>query len=140
MNQDTENYHGIIVFDGICNFCNSSVNFIIARDEKNLFRFTPMQSSTGQKLLEKHNLSRDNIDTFLLVKNSKALTKSDAALAIAIATELKRPWNYLTILSFIPRPVRDYFYCLVARNRYKWFGKKEQCMIPTPDVRNKFLT
>lgn len=97
-----------------------------------------MQSSTGQKLLEKHNLACDNIDTFLLVKGNKALTKSDAALAIADA--LKRPWNYLTVLRIIPKPVRDYVYSVIARNRYKWFGQKEQCMIPTPEVQKKFLT
>jgi predicted DCC family thiol-disulfide oxidoreductase YuxK len=123
MSEGTENFHGVIVFDGICNFCNSSVNFIIARDDKNTFKFAPMQSQTGLEMLRKYNISSDNIDTFLLVKNSKALTKSDAALAIA--KELRKPWNYLAILSFIPKPIRDYVYSLIARNRYKWFGKKK---------------
>ncbi|MFL0804273.1 MAG: thiol-disulfide oxidoreductase DCC family protein [Agarilytica sp.] len=130
--------HSIIIFDGICNFCNSSVNFIISRDYKDTFKFAPMQSPTGQQMLATHNISSDNIDTFLLVKNGKAFIKSDAALAIA--QELRRPWNYLVILKLIPRPIRDYFYSLIARNRYKWFGKREHCMMPTPELKNKFLT
>ena len=137
MSEGTENCHGVIVFDGICNFCNSCVNFIIARDDKNTFTFAPIQSQTGLEMLKKYNISSDNIDTFLLVKNSKPLTKSDAALTIA--KELRKPWNYLAILGFIPKPIRDYVYSLIARNRYKWFGKKEQCMIPTPELRKKFL-
>ena len=89
-------------------------------------------------MLAAHNISSDNIDTFLLVKNNEALIKSDAALAIT--KELKRPWNHLIILRIIPRPIRDYFYSLIARNRYQWFGKREHCMIPTPELQDKFLT
>ena len=138
MNKKTKPYHNIIVFDGICNFCNSSVNFIIERDHKNIFKFAPMQSETGQKMLAAHNISSYNIDTFLLVKNGEAFTKSDAALVIA--KELKRPWNYLAILRIAPRPIRDYFYSLIARNRYKWFGKRDLCMMPTSELQDKFLT
>lgn len=129
--------YSIIIFDGVCNFCNSSVNFIISRDNKNAFKFAPMQSSTGQQMLATHNISSDNIDTFLLIKNGKAFIKSDAALSVA--QELRKPWSYLTILRFIPKPIRDYFYSLIARNRYKWFGRREHCMIPTPELQNKFL-
>ncbi len=138
MDITTEPHHNIIIFDGICNFCNSSVNFIIERDHKNSFKFAPMQSEIGQQMLAAHNISSDNIDTFLLVKNNEALIKSDAA--IAITKELKRPWNHLIILRTIPRPIRDYFYSLIARNRYQWFGKREHCMIPTPELQDKFLT
>lgn len=133
MNKKTEPYHSIIIFDGICNFCNSSVNFIILRDYKDTFKFAPMQPSTGQQMLAIYDISSDNIDTFLLVQNGNAFIKSDAALAIA--QELKKPWNYLVVLKFIPRPIRDYFYSLLARNRYKWFGKRELCVIPTPELK-----
>lgn len=138
MNKKNKPYQNIIIFDGICNFCNSSVNFIINKDHKNIFKFTPMQSKLGQKILAIHNISLDNTDTFLLVKNGEAFTKSDAALAIT--KELKSPWHYLVILRIIPRPMRDYFYSLIARNRYKWFGKRKHCMIPTTELQNKFLT
>lgn len=82
-----------------------------------------MQSPTGQQMLATHNISSDNIDTFLLVKNGEVFIKSDAALAIT--QELRKPWNYPVILKFIPKPIRDYFYSLIARNHYKWFGKLE---------------
>ena len=87
-----------------------------------------MQSPRGQELLQRHDLSVDLVDTFLLIRNGGALVRSDAA--IAIAAELRRPWNMLTVLRHVPRPVRDRVYSLVARNRYKWFGKRATCKIP----------
>ncbi len=117
----------IIVFDGMCDLCHGAVNFIILRNHKNNLMFTPMQSSVGQRMLAIHNISSDNIDTFLLVKHGKAYTKSSAALAIA--KELKSPWNYLVILRFIPISIRDYVYSLIAGNRYKWFGKRKECLM-----------
>jgi predicted DCC family thiol-disulfide oxidoreductase YuxK len=138
MNKSIESHYGIVVFDGICNICNALVNFIIVRDDKNTFKFAPMQSNIGQQILSEHHMSSENIDTFLLVKNDKVLIKSDAALAIA--RELKVPWNYLVILKYIPKPIRDYCYFLIASNRYKWFGRKEHCMLPTPELQDKFLT
>ena len=118
----------IVVFDGMCNLCSSTVDFITARDPANVFTFVPMQSPRGQELLQRHDLSVDLVDTFLLIRNGGALVRSDAA--IAIAAELRRPWNMLTVLRHVPRPVRDRVYSLVARNRYKWFGKRATCKIP----------
>ncbi|QEI10884.1 thiol-disulfide oxidoreductase DCC family protein [Cellvibrio japonicus] len=138
MNQKFEPHNSIIVFDGTCKLCNSSVNFIIERDHKNIFKFAHMQTNIGQQILVTYNISNDNIDTFLLVKNGEAFIKSDAALAIT--KELKSPWNHLIILRIIPRPIRNYLYSLIARNRYKWFGKQEYCMTPTPELQDKFLT
>ena len=118
----------IVVFDGMCNLCSSTVDFITARVSGNVFTFVPMQSPRGQELLQRHDLSVDLVDTFLLIRNGGALVRSDAA--IAIAAELRRPWNMLTVLRHVPRPVRDRVYSLVARNRYKWFGKRATCKIP----------
>ena len=118
----------IVVFDGICNLCSSVVDFISARDPRSVFMFVPMQSPRGQLLLEEHGVSIDQVDTFLLIANSGALVRSDAA--IAIASELRRPWNLLTVLRHVPRPVRDWIYSVVAKNRYRWFGKRATCKLP----------
>ena len=118
----------IVVFDGICNLCSSVVDFISARDPHSVFTFVPMQSPRGQLLLEEHGVSIDQVDTFLLIGSGGTLVRSDAA--IAIAAHLRRPWNMLTALRHVPRPVRDWAYSLVARNRYKWFGKRATCKLP----------
>ena len=118
----------IVVFDGMCNLCSAVIDFIAARDPRNAFTFVPMQSPRGQHLLEAHGVSIDQVDTFLLIGNDDALVRSDAA--IAIAAELRRPWNLLTVLRFVPRPIRDGIYSLVARNRYRWFGTRTNCKLP----------
>lgn len=118
----------IVVFDGICNLCSAVVDFISARDSRNVFTFVPMQAPRGRQLLEAHGVSIDQVDTFLLICDGGALVRSDAA--IAIAAELRRPWNLLTVLRFVPRPVRDWVYSFVASNRYRWFGKRDTCKLP----------
>jgi predicted DCC family thiol-disulfide oxidoreductase YuxK len=138
MDKINQSHHSIVVFDGLCNLCNTSVNFIIARDNKNRFKFLPMQSGKGQKFLAKHHISSDCIDTLFLVSNNEILKKSNAVLAIA--QELKMPWNWFAILKIIPESIRNFFYSLIAKNRYKWFGKKQQCMIPIAELHDKFLT
>ncbi len=125
----------IILFDGICNFCNGSVNFIIERDKKNFFKFSPLQSEAGQKYIEKFGLS--DIDSIILVENEKAYTHSTAALRIA--KHLGGIWSLLYAFIIVPKPVRDFFYKWFAKNRYRFFGKKDECMIPTPEIRAKFL-
>ena len=118
----------IVVFDGMCNVCSSVVDFISARDSRNTFTYVPMQSPRGQQLLTAHGVSIDRVDTFLLIGNGDALVKSDAA--IAIAAELRRPWNLLATLRLVPRPIRDGVYSFVASNRYRWFGKRATCKLP----------
>ena len=118
----------IVVFDGMCNLCSSVVDFISARDPRNAFTYVPMQSLRGQQLLEAHVVSIDQVDTFLLIDNGDALVRSDAA--IAIAAELRRPWNLLATLRLVPRPIRDGVYSFVAKNRYRWFGKRTNCKLP----------
>jgi predicted DCC family thiol-disulfide oxidoreductase YuxK len=129
--------HYIIIFDGVCNFCNGAVNFIIKRDQSDKFIFVPMQSPTAQKLIAEYGAEKVGIDTFLLIKNSQCFFRTDAALEIT--KNLQGFWYAFRILKIIPRPIRDYFYRLFARNRYSVFGKANQCMVPTPELKNKFL-
>jgi predicted DCC family thiol-disulfide oxidoreductase YuxK len=126
----------IIFFDGVCNFCDGAVNFIIERDKNNYFKFAPLQSEAGQKYVEKFGLSA--IDSVILVENDKFYTHSTAALKVA--KHLSGIWSVFYAFIVVPKPIRDYFYKLFAKYRYKLFGKKDECMIPTPEVRAKFLT
>jgi predicted DCC family thiol-disulfide oxidoreductase YuxK len=129
--------HNIIIFDGLCNFCNNSVNFIIKRDRENVFLFTPMQSKSAQDLIAKYQVENVGFDTFLLIKNDKCYYRTDAALEIT--RNLSSFWFLFRAFKVLPRSFRDYFYRLFARNRYSIFGKMDFCMIPTPEVKSKFL-
>ncbi|MBX7173098.1 MAG: thiol-disulfide oxidoreductase DCC family protein [Pyrinomonadaceae bacterium] len=126
----------IILFDGVCNFCNGSVNFIIEHDKKGYFKFAPLQSETGQKYIEKFGLNE--VDSIILVEDEQAFTHSTAALRIA--KHLDGIWSLGYVFVIIPRPIRNLFYKLFAANRYRLFGKKEACMLPTPEIRQRFLT
>lgn len=128
--------NNIILFDGECNFCDSSVQFIIKRDSKSKFKFTSLQGECGRKLLNENQIPSD-INSFLLIKNNKIYDKSTAALLVA--KELNGFWKLASIFFIIPSPIRDFFYNIVAKNRYKWFGKKEVCTIPSPEMRRRFL-
>lgn len=127
----------IILFDGVCNLCNSSVNFIIDKDVRNVFKFASLQSETGTKLIKNYNLTAENIDSVILVDNDRAYIKSDAALMIA--AQLGGVYKILSFMRIIPKFIRDFFYDIIARNRYRWFGKKDVCRIPTPELKSKFL-
>ena len=129
--------HSIILFDGVCNLCNGAVNFVIKRDPGNVFKFTPLQEKQGVLLLKKHAIDAQELDSIVLVENKKVYTKSSAALRIA--RKLSNLWPLFFVLLIIPRFIRDGVYDFIAKNRYKWFGKKEQCIIPTPGLREKFL-
>ena len=126
----------VILFDGVCNFCNGSVNFIIEHDKKGFFKFAPLQSETGQKYIDKFGLSE--VDSIILVEDEQAYTHSTAALRIA--KHLDGIWSLGYVFVIIPRPIRNFFYKLFAANRYRLFGKKEACMLPTPEIRQRFLT
>ncbi|WP_077619131.1 thiol-disulfide oxidoreductase DCC family protein [Bacillus sinesaloumensis] len=126
----------IILFDGICNFCNSSVQFILKRDYNQRYHFASLQSEAGKELLKKHGIPED-INSFVLIEGDCYYTKSSAALRIC--RNLKRPYQFLAIFRFVPAPIRDIFYQVIANNRYKWFGKQESCMLPTPETRKRFL-
>ena len=129
--------HSIILFDGVCNLCNGAVNFVIKRDPGNVFKFTPLQEKQGILLLKKHAIDAQKLDSIVLVENKKVYTKSSAALRIA--RKLSGLWPLFFVLLIIPSFIRDGVYDFIAKNRYKWFGKKEQCIIPTPGLREKFL-
>jgi len=129
--------HHVIIFDGVCSLCNSSVNFIIKRDHSNRFVFAPMQSPAAQKLISDYNVENVGFDTFLLIKNGECYYRTNAA--IEIAKDLRGAWSLLIVVKIIPRPIRDFFYRLFARNRYSIFGKTEICMVPTKELKNKFL-
>lgn len=126
----------IILFDGVCNFCDSSVQFIINRDPSGQYKFAPLQSEAGRKLLKEFCLE-DNLDSIVLIEDDKFYKKSNAALRIC--KNLNGAWRVLIVLKILPTPIRDFFYNIVARNRYKWFGKKESCMIPSNDIRSRFI-
>lgn len=129
--------HPIILFDGVCNFCNFWVNFVIDNDKKDTFRFAALQSEKGQLLLQKLKLNTSDFDTFVLIVSNKYFTKSTAALKIS--KELSSIVKIFYIFIFFPKPIRDFIYDLIAKNRYKFFGKKEVCRIPTDKERAKFL-
>jgi len=129
--------HQIIIFDGVCNFCNGAVKFIINRDAKAVFKFAPMQSEIAQELMTKHQIKELSDDTFILIKNGQCFVRTDAALEIT--KDLDGFWYVFRAFKILPPVIRDYFYRLLARNRYKLFGKQTECMIPTADVRDRFL-
>lgn len=127
----------IILFDGVCNFCNYWVNFIIDRDNKNIFVFAALQSKTGQEFLSRLNFPTNEFDTFILIDGEVYFTKSDAA--IKIAQDLKGWPKILSLGKFIPKRFRNFLYDVIAKNRYKLFGKKDYCRIPSKDEKAKFL-
>jgi predicted DCC family thiol-disulfide oxidoreductase YuxK len=127
----------IVVFDGVCNFCNGWVNFIIKRDPKGIFAFAPRQTPFAEELLRQYQIHDPDMGTVILHKNQRVFTASSAALEIA--KDLKGFWPLLILLKIVPRGIRDYCYRVVARNRYNWFGKKAQCMTPMPQVKSRFL-
>jgi len=129
--------HKIVLFDGVCNLCNSSINFIIKKDNKNIFRFAALQSEIGQQFIEKFKIDPSQTDSIILVDGEKHYIKSSAALTIA--KSLKGGYPLLYTFMIIPRFIRNIVYDYIAKNRYKWYGKKESCMIPTPELKNKFL-
>ncbi|MCA1062942.1 thiol-disulfide oxidoreductase DCC family protein [Rossellomorea sp. AcN35-11] len=126
----------VILFDGVCNFCNSSVRFIIDRDPEGIFKFASLQSEIGKQLIKEHGISR-NTDSIVLIDGTKAYVESTAALKVC--SQLKWPWRIFRVGMVIPKIVRDKGYRWVAKNRYRWFGRQESCMVPPPDSKDRFL-
>ncbi|WP_420601863.1 thiol-disulfide oxidoreductase DCC family protein [Flagellimonas sp.] len=128
----------IILFDGVCNLCNGAVQFIIKRDKKDTFRYAALQSEIGQQLIAERAIDTSKVDSIILIEPGVAyFTKSDAALHIG--KTFGGLWNALGIFTWIPKAFRDVLYDVIAKNRYKWYGKKDACMIPTPELQAKFL-
>ena len=128
----------IILFDGVCNLCNGAVTFIIEHDKKDVFRFASLQSEIGKKLVEERGMDPEELDSIILIDPGVAYYQKSTA-ALEISRELSGGYSLLKNLSFIPEGFRDSLYNFVANNRYKWYGKKESCMIPTPELKSKFL-
>lgn len=127
----------IILFDGVCNLCNGLVQFVIKKDKEAKFTMGSLQSESGQKLLKKHNLPLQDYNSFIYLKEERVYLKSSGALHVL--KDLGGLWKMFFILIIIPKPIRDYFYGLVAKNRYWFFGKRTECMMPTPALKNRFL-
>ena len=140
----------VVLFDGVCNFCDASVNFIIEHDKAAYFKFAPLQSDGGSKLATEYGFesatvpeteaARDlmPIDSVILIEDGRSSTHSTAALMIL--RRLGAPWSWLYVFVLVPRTIRDWAYRLFARYRYRIFGRKDQCMLPSPEVRARFLT
>lgn len=137
----TKTYQGpVIAFDGVCNLCNGFVNFLIRIDKHAVFRFYPMQSVADHDIAAEARISKQelhNLSSVILIEYKRLSVKSDAVLRIS--SYLPWPWRALKFFRFVPASMRDAIYDLIARNRYRWFGRKKQCMIPTPEVMDRFV-
>ena len=133
----SETIYKIILFDGVCNLCNGAVTYIIKRDKKNVFKFAALQSEIGKELVSKFKIDTSKVDSIILIDGEKHYEKSSAALHIA--KHLSGAYPLLFGFIIMPGFIRDSFYDYIAKNRYKWFGKKESCMIPTLELKSKFL-
>lgn len=127
----------LVLYDGECGLCNRSVQTILRHDRRGTFRFAALQSELGRALLERHGLPPEAMNTVVLVDGERAFTKSRAALRIA--GKMDAPWPVLRAFALVPGPLRDGVYDWVARNRYRWFGRTDACMLPPPEVRARFL-
>lgn len=127
----------VILFDGVCNFCNGAVNFTIKRDKKRTIKFAPLQSSTGAALMQQYGVPANDLRSFLFVEDGIIYNRSTAALRVC--RYLKGLWPLCYAFIIVPAFIRNGIYDFIAKHRYKWFGEREACMIPTPDVRSRFL-
>lgn len=130
-------YERVIVFDGVCNFCNAFVNFVMNRDANQLFKFGTLQSLPAQTILRELHLATEDFETFLLLEHGKVFTKSTAALKIL--RSLSGAWSWLYVFILVPRLLRDSIYSVIARHRYRWLGKSDTCRVPSPEERARFI-
>lgn len=128
----------LLFFDGVCNLCSGFVQFVIEHDPEAKFRFASLQSEAGQQVLREMNMSETELSTVVLLKNGKTYTHSDVALEMS--RDMGGLWNLFYVFKIIPKPIRDKIYDWVAANRYKWFGEKEACWLPTPELQARFLS
>jgi predicted DCC family thiol-disulfide oxidoreductase YuxK len=126
-----------VIFDGLCKLCTGSVAFILRHERDQVLRFAPLQSEAGKRLMAEFGIDPSQMNTFVVIADGKAYVRSDAA--IRLARFLSGGWRLLGLLRIVPRPVRDYVYDVVARNRYRWFGRRETCMAPAPGLEKRFL-
>ena len=136
LNKIPNNYE-LILFDGVCNFCNSSINFIIDHDPEKHFKFAPLQSDIGQEILRKFHKNTKDFDSVILLKDNKLYQKSEAALEIT--KHLSGFWKYFSVFGILPTFFLDFFYNIIAKNRYRIFGKSDSCRMPTLELKERFL-
>jgi predicted DCC family thiol-disulfide oxidoreductase YuxK len=127
----------ILLFDGHCNLCNAWVQFIVKRDSAGTIRFASLQSETGRRLLEEHKIDENYIESLVFLEGERFSVSSNAALRTL--SYLDSWQKHVIILAVVPRSLRDWVYRFIAKNRYKWFGRREQCMVPTPELQERFL-
>lgn len=127
----------ILLFDGVCNLCNDIVQFTIKRDPTAKFKFASLQSTSGQTLLKQFGLSTDDLESFVYINGDKYFLKSSAGLRVL--KELGGVWKFFYVFIIIPKFIRDFFYNIIAKTRYKMFGKLDTCMVPTPEISKRFL-
>lgn len=127
----------VLFFDGVCNLCNGFIQFLITRDKKGIFSYASLQSDLGQAFMKEQGFAPEELNTVILYDKGKIYTHSDVALRVA--QQLGGLWPLFSVFYIIPKGLRDAIYNWVARNRYRWFGKKEQCMLPRPEWRTRFL-
>lgn len=127
----------IILFDGLCNFCNAAVNFVFKKDRQGTIHFAALQSEIGQQLLQQYHLSATDLSSFVFIHNKQAHIKSTASLKVC--RHLKGAWPLLYGFILVPAFIRNAVYDFIAKNRYRWFGKKASCMVPTAEMKSKFL-
>ena len=130
-------YPRIILFDGVCNFCDASIQRVLLNDKKKLFVMASLQSEVGQSLLHYFDLPSEDFNSFILIDEGNVYSKSSAALKVV--GRLAWPWKLCLAAYLFPRFLRDMVYQLIAKNRYRWFGKKESCMLPSPEQRARFI-
>lgn len=129
--------HPVVLFDGVCNLCSNSVQFVIKHDPKKQFRFASLQSDVGQHVMQHFGLPANELNSFILLEHDKIYTKSTGALRLT--KKLNGLWPMLYAFIIVPAFIRNAVYSFVANNRYKWFGKKEACWLPTPELKSLFL-
>jgi predicted DCC family thiol-disulfide oxidoreductase YuxK len=127
----------LILFDGVCNLCNALVQFVIRHDPNGEFHFAAIQSDIGRKIFQKYGLDPTDLQTFVFISDNRIFLRSSAA--IAVVSRFGGAWRTCAIFWLIPRFVRDAVYSTIARNRYRWFGRKDTCMIPTPEIEKRFV-
>ena len=132
-------HKNLILFDGVCNLCNSSINFVIKNDSKGVFMFAPLQGKAGQWIVEKHHIDVASIDSILLYSSQESGIKIKSSAALSIASELRFPFSLMVIFFIVPKVIRDWVYDYIAKHRYRWFGKKTICMIPSEATKNRFF-
>ena len=126
-----------MLFDGVCKLCTGAVAFLLRHEQDQVLRFAPLQSPAGMRLMQEYGIEPSQMKTFVVIADGKAYVRSDAA--IRVARSLRGAWKLLGVIGIVPRPIRDYAYDVVARNRYRWFGRHEVCIAPTPELRKRFV-